>query len=437
LDQPPKSILILGAYGFIGSAIARELSGTGHQVTGFGRDISYGRSILPRIKWHQGDLGQYRDPESWSAILEHVDIVINASGVLQSCPGNDINVTQTEAIIALAKACETSRVSRFIQISACGVSDQASGAFMQSKARADQYLRASSLNATILRPGLVIGRNSYGGTELIRMIAAMPYFAPRLTGFGQVQTISLSELVEAVVRAIGVDGEFAGSHDLVEEKSQSMDHIIARHREWLSFAPARCHVAINPRLMRLASKISDGIGWLGWRSPMRSNAMEALVGGVQGDPRQTSELLGRSAMPLTKTLNGFPSGKQDRIHAQLMLLFPVFLAALVLLWLGSGILGLLKVDEAAALLAQSQLSSQTAELVVIGGALADIILGLGLLFQKTVRLALAGTVILTLTYLFGGTVFTPALWLDPLAPLIKALAAMGLSITCLITLDQR
>ncbi|WP_339688719.1 SDR family oxidoreductase [uncultured Parasphingorhabdus sp.] len=436
MDEPPKSILILGAYGFIGSAIANALSAAGHRVTGFGRDISYGRSILPQIEWRQGDLSQYCCPQSWSPILRNIDVVINASGVLQSSPGNDVTVTQADAIIALGSACEASGISCFIQISACGASDQAPVDFMQSKARADRYLLASSLNAIIFRPGLVIGRNSYGGTELIRMIGAMPYFTPHLSKMGQVQTISLSEVADAVARAVTTPAEFAGSHDLVEEEPQSLNHIIARHREWLNFAPARWHIPISPFLMKLAANISDGLGWLGWRSPLRTNAVRSLIEGVQGDFRQTNAILGHPAKALNEILNEYPAGKQDRIHARLMLAMPLFLGALVILWLGSGILGLFKVEEAAALLGQ-QLSPATAKLLVISGAWTDIILGLGLLFRKTVRWALTGTIIVTLAYLFGGAVLTPGLWLDPLAPLIKAIAAMGLSITCLIALDKR
>lgn len=437
MDEPPKSILILGAYGFIGSAIANALSSAGHRVIGFGRDISYGRSILPQIEWQQGDLGQYCDPQSWSPMLRNIDVVINASGILQSSPGNDVTVTQADAIIALGSACEASGISCFIQISACGASDRAQVDFMQSKARADEYLLASSLNAIIFRPGLVIGRNSYGGTELIRMIGAMPYFTPHLSKMGQVQTISLSEVVDAVALAVKTQQEFAGSHDLVEEGSQSLNYIIARHREWLNFAPARWHIPINPFLMKLTANISDGLGWLGWRSPLRTNAVCSLIEGVQGDSRQTNAILGRPAKALNEILNDFPAGKQDRVHARLMLAMPLFLAALVILWLGSGILGLFKADEAVALLGQSQLSPLTAKLLVFSGACADIILGLSLLFRKTVRWALAGTIIVTLVYLSGGVILTPGIWLDPLAPLIKAIAAMGLSITCLIALDKR
>lgn len=437
MNPSPKSILIVGAYGFIGSALAHQLSAAGHDVTGFGRNISYGRSILPHIQWRQGDLGQFCDSQKWANILQDMDVVINASGVLQSSPGNDVNTTQAKAIIALAKACEQTGLSRFIQISACGASDQAPNDFMQSKAQADRYLQASSLHATILRPGLVIGRNSYGGTELIRMVAALPCIAPRLTKVGKVHTISLSDVVDAVSRAVESPEAYAGTYDLVEEEPQSLDQVIARHREWFNLAPARWNIPVNLRLIKLTAIISDGLGWFGWRSPMRRNALQSMIAGVEGDAVQTAELLGRPALPLDRILGGFPSGKQDRIHARLMLALPLFLTMLVLLWLGSGILGLLKLDEAADLLAQSQLSRPIAEALVISGALADIVLSLGLTFRKTARLALSGTIMVSLAYLLGGTIFTPELWLDPLAPLIKTLATIGLSITCLIALDKR
>ena len=429
--------MILGAYGFIGSAIAQALSLAGYRVTGFGRNTSYGRSILPEITWHRGDLGQYCTPESWSPILRNIDVVINASGVLQSSPGNNVTVTQADAIIALAAACEASGIAQFIQISACGASDQATDNFMQSKAHADRYLLASSLTTTVLRPGLAIGRNSYGGTELIRMVAALPGITIGFPKFGRIQSIALSDVVEAVLHAVTAPKKYAGSYDLVESESLTLDHIVARHRQWLGIAPVLRHIPAPMWLVKLAAAISDGLGWLGWRSPLRSNAVHSLAGGIVGDVDQTREILGRPALALDRFLISIPAGKQDRIHARLMLLLPLFLSVLALLWLGSGILGLIKAEEAASLLASSSLSRQTAEFLVVGGALCDMVLGLGLLFRKYVRFALVGTILLSAAYLIGGTLFTPELWLDPLAPLTKALAAMGLSFTCLIVLDKR
>ncbi|MEE9434447.1 MAG: SDR family oxidoreductase [Sphingorhabdus sp.] len=438
MSQPPsKSILILGAYGFIGNQIAKHLVLDGHNVNGFGRNIEYGQAILPDIEWMKGDLADYCSAAKWLPLLENIDIVVNASGILQSGPADDINVTQSDAIIALIEACETANIKQVIQISACGASTGSTLDFMSSKAAADERLLASSIDAAILRPGLVIGRNSYGGTEFIRMIAATPGIAPKLSGFGTVQTIALSEVVEAVQVAIDAPDGFSGSFDLVERKSRALDQIIAMHRKWLGFGPTRFHIPVGNAVMRLGALASDAIGWLGWRSPMRSNALNALINGVAGDAAQTARILGRHAMPLERTLAGFHSGKQDRIHARLMLLLPIFMLMLIFLWLGSGILGFAMANEAAALLDNASTGAGAAKLMVYGGATIDIMLGLGLMIRKTARLALAGTIIVTIAYLVGGSILTPQLWLDPLAPLIKALAAMGLSISCLIALDKR
>lgn len=437
VSETPKSVLILGAYGFIGSAIANDLSTTGHRVTGFGRNLSYGRSILPRIKWCEGDLGEYRNPQSWASILKDVDVVINASGILQSGPSDDINVTQSGAIIALIEACENAGISQFIQISACGASIDAAHEFMRSKGHADKRLGESPLRSTILRPGLVIGRNSYGGTELIRMIAALPFVAPQLTGLGQIQCVALSDVIAAVRKAIDRPDALSGSYDLVEAESRPIDQIIAQHRKWLGLGGANWRFPVGRHLTKIAATASDALGWLGWRSPMRSNAIQSLTDGVQGDSGQAAVILGRPAIALERILDGFPAGKQDRIHARLVLGLPLFLAMLIFLWLGSGLLGIWKADEAAALLSRSTLSPDIALAMVWGGAIADLILAIGLVFRKTVQPALIGTIALSFAYLVGGTIFTPQLWLDPLAPLIKALACTGLSLTCLIVLDKR
>ena len=88
-------------------------------------------------------------------------------------------------------ACEAAGISRFVQISAPGATAAASTEFMRSKAAADARLKASSLDWTILRPGLVIGRDAFGGTALIRALAAFPLVVPLIRPCGQIQTIAL------------------------------------------------------------------------------------------------------------------------------------------------------------------------------------------------------------------------------------------------------
>ncbi|WP_454623373.1 hypothetical protein [Brucella anthropi] len=46
-------------------------------------------------------------------------------------------------------------------------------------------------------------------------------------------------------------------------------------------------------MLKLVGKVADLLGWLGWRSPMRSTALQALAGGIQGDPSAWLETGGR------------------------------------------------------------------------------------------------------------------------------------------------
>ena len=97
-------VLLIGAYGFIGSDVARGLTARGHRVSGVGRDLAYGRRILPAINWHYADLVTMTDPVRWQPLLAGVDAIVNASGLLQDEAGHAVQRVQADAIVALIAA---------------------------------------------------------------------------------------------------------------------------------------------------------------------------------------------------------------------------------------------------------------------------------------------------------------------------------------------
>jgi hypothetical protein len=74
---------------------------------------------------------------------------------------------------------------------------------------------------------------------------------------------------------------------------------------------------------------------------------------------------------------------------------------------------------------------------VILGAVADILIGVGIAIRRTARPALYGALLVTLVYLVGGTIFLPSLWADPLAPLLKVLPILALNFVALAILEDR
>ena len=191
-------------------------------------------------------------------------------------------------------------------------------------------------------------------------------------------------------------------------------------------------------LLKMIGSMADLFGRLGWRPPLRSNALRALEAGVVGDPQQARLLLQREPLSLEATLASQPAGKQDRLHARLALWQPLIIFSLFIMWAASGLATLFQLDRAASILQIGSIGREAAYAVAVGGAWVDILLAAGLLWRRTVRPALMAMIILTLlVYLLGGTMVLPGLWVDPLAPFAKALPATLLALVAYWLVEKR
>lgn len=171
------NVLIVGAYGLIGSGIAARLLADGFRVTGLGRNRAIARRVLPGIAWKIEDVSTLLNADKWQPIVSEFSVVVNCSGALQDGPDDDLELVHHHAVSALAQACAFADV-KLIQISAVGAQADASTAFLASKARGDGAIRSSGALYHIFRPGLVLAPHAYGGTAVLRMLAAVPLIQP-------------------------------------------------------------------------------------------------------------------------------------------------------------------------------------------------------------------------------------------------------------------
>ncbi len=430
-------VLVLGGYGFIGLAIARSLHAAGHDVTGLGRSATTGPGLFPAIRWVSADIARLVSPADWQPLLADIDVVVNAAGALQDGARDDLERIHHTAIAALVAACEARGGIRLVQISAPGANDDAATAFMRSKARGDAAVKRSALPWVVLRPGLVLGANAYGGSALLRMMAALPLVNFLALPDKRIQTVALDDVTHIVRDA--VEGRLADGADLdlVEAHAHRLDEIVAQLRRWLGL-PAPWATIVLPRwCLRVVSGVADALGTLGWRSPLRATAMRSIENEVIGDAAPLRLLRGADLKSLTQTLDAMPATIQERWFARLYLLMPLMVATLSVFWLASGAIALLDVARAAAVLPAESVPRNVANTLVIGGALVDIALGLAILVRPVARRACLGMVATTLAYLLAGSLLTPGLWLDPLGPLVKVLPAMLLALVAMAVLEER
>ncbi|MDA7967177.1 NAD(P)H-binding protein, partial [Ruegeria sp.] len=199
-DLRGQNLLVLGAYGFIGASVTRALIAQGAQVTGMVRNPKTGARVLPGVKLIQGDLRDLLTAEDWRGVLTGIDVVVNCAGALQDGPQDDLEAVHHTAIAALATACTAADIA-IVQISAIGAEPDAATDFMRTKAAGDAALCASGARVWVLKPGLVIGQSDYGGTALLRMLAAIPYVQPLAYPDTPVQCVGMDDLCQAVLQA--------------------------------------------------------------------------------------------------------------------------------------------------------------------------------------------------------------------------------------------
>jgi uncharacterized protein YbjT (DUF2867 family) len=388
------------------------------------------------MDWRAGDLRTLTTADDWAPLLASIDAVVNASGALQDGAKDTLALSQDQSIRSCIDACVRAGVRKFVQISAPGAVADATTAFMRTKANADAALRASGLNWTILKPGLVISAYAYGGTALIRMLAAFPWVQPLTSSQARLQTVAAGDVAEAVALALTTERMARLDVDLVEGQSHTLGEIVAAFRTWLGFSPAYA-VLEAPRFVgALVARCADLGGWLGWRSPLRTTALSVLAGNVLGDAAAGERALGRPLKSLDESLRALPSTAQERVFARAQLLFPALLIVLSGFWIASGVIALLHGDAAASVLRGTPLAND-AEAFVMGGALLDIAIGVGLCVRATMRMAALAAVMLSALYLAIGSVVTPELWADPLGPFVKVIPGIALALVVLALAAER
>lgn len=77
---------------------------------------------------------------------------------------------------ALYGAAKRAGLRKIILISAVGIG--ANTPFARHRAEGETVALASGLPTTILRPSMVLGETSFGGSSLLRALAALPFVMP-------------------------------------------------------------------------------------------------------------------------------------------------------------------------------------------------------------------------------------------------------------------
>jgi uncharacterized protein YbjT (DUF2867 family) len=417
-------VLVLGANGFIGSHVAAALASAGWSVRAGARRIAEPARRAPGFDWVSADFSRLTTAEAWTHILDGVDAVVNCVGVLQDGGGDSTRAAHVDGPRALIAACQAAGV-RLVHISAVGADEAAGTPYARTKAETERLVEASGLDWLILRPSLVVDRAAFGGTGLIRALAAFPVFSPVVGGDQTFRPIPLGDLCAAVVAAVKPGAPSRQSWDMPGPQAVTMVETVRLYRGWMGLKPAPV-VRVPRALAAPALAIGDLLGRLGWSSPIRTTDIRQMDHDVAGRDSGWAQALDVRSRGFTDFLAQTPASVQDVWHARLWFVRPVAILTLGLFWLITGLISFGPGWNGALAILHEGGYGRLAGPVAWWGALLDVVLGLMLFVRPwTARVAIlvcAGSV----GYLIAATISLPHYWIDPLGPWLKVLPMMAL-----------
>jgi uncharacterized protein YbjT (DUF2867 family) len=148
-------ILVAGATGVLGSEIVRRLIARGEKVRAMVRTTSAPEKV-ERLKRTGAEIvvADVKDPPTLLAACSGVDAVISTiTTILTSQPGDTFEATDREGTKALIDAARKSGAQKFVFVS-FDTSKSADNPLSNAKHEAEEHLKKSGLDYTILHPTL-------------------------------------------------------------------------------------------------------------------------------------------------------------------------------------------------------------------------------------------------------------------------------------------
>lgn len=156
-------LAITGATGFVGSHLLDVALAAGHQINALTRRAQPER---PGVSWISGDLSS-RD--ALEQLVQAADAVIHVAGTISAQSSSEFESGNVAGTLAMLAAATAGGIHRFVQVSSLAAREPKLSLYGGSKARAEDLVRGSGLDWSIVRPPAVYGPGDKETLELFRM----------------------------------------------------------------------------------------------------------------------------------------------------------------------------------------------------------------------------------------------------------------------------
>lgn len=289
-----KNILVIGASGFVGSYLTRQLLADGYKVRCLARtphkvqDLA--NSGCEIVKGDISDLSTIQSAlESMDAVYisihtlapQHTDTI--GKGFM------DIELTGLQNIVA---GCKKQGVHRLIYVTSLGISADTKDAWTSGRWKIQQYLLNSGLNVTVIQPGMIVGIGGQGFNMVLANAQKNMAFVIG-NGRNRFRCIAIDDLTYYLVGVLNAPQAYGQCYEVGSDDVLTSDELIdvaadvAGNRH-----PSKMHIPLA--ILRFAAPLIQRIA----KSPQGSikGALDSMGNDMIGNPSPIRKLLPRSPL---------------------------------------------------------------------------------------------------------------------------------------------
>lgn len=200
-----RKILLTGATGFIGKALTRHLSSAGYPVRVL-LPPSPDSPDLPRGVPVEVSVAALNDPRGLRAALVDVDVIYHLASQERRGASADLLEIDIQGTRNLVDTAQEAGVDRFFFLSHLGADRASAYPIMTAKAIAEEHIRRSTLDYTILRTAQVFGPGDHFTNNLARLLQSLPLvFLLPDQGETLLQPLWIEDLATCMIWALDLD----------------------------------------------------------------------------------------------------------------------------------------------------------------------------------------------------------------------------------------
>lgn len=252
-------IAITGGTGFIGSHLAQRLVADGHQVVLLARGASGGQTTdgSVDVNFVQSDLS---DPTMLAGAFAGCDAVAHCAGINREIGGQTyrrIHVVGTQNVV---KGAQQAGVKKVVLMSFLRARPNCGSAYHESKWKAEEIVRNSGLDYTIIKAGMVYGLGDHMLDHLSHAVHTFPLFAMVGLKEKRIRPLAIVDLIELLRAALSADRlnrntvAITGAEEMYLSEAVRRVARVTGKRIWMVRAPVWFHY-ILARFWELTMKV--------------------------------------------------------------------------------------------------------------------------------------------------------------------------------------